>query len=140
MRDQEVQQEALAAARGAEHQRVADVLHVQIESVGRPVRRLEHRQRLLSKVRADGVAVIEREQEAQVRQVRFEQREASKIVRAVPRDDAQPRVEEVVGLLEEAAVVDRHRLHRLSGLVLERARIRPVQHERRASSARRSGR
>ena len=140
VRDQEVQQEALAAARRAEHQRVADVLHVQVEGVRRPVRRLEDGQGLLSKVRAHGVAVIEREQEAQVREVRFEQREAPKVVRAVSRDDAQPGVEQVVGLLEEAAVVDGHGLHRLGGLVLQRARVRAVQHERRASSRRRSGR
>ena len=103
---------------------------MQVEGVRRLVRRLEDRQRFLSKVRADGVAVIEREQEAQVREVRLEQREPPKVVRAVARDDAQPGVQQVVGLLEEAAVVDGHRLHRLGGLLLQRARIRAVQHER----------
>ncbi len=108
---------------------MADVLHVQIERVGRPVRRLEYRQRLLSQVRAHGIAMVEREQEAQVSEVRFEQRQTSKIVCAVPRNDAQPGIEQVVGLFEEAAVVHCHRLHRLSGLVLQRAGVRPVQHE-----------
>ena len=41
VRDQEVEQEALAAAGGAEDERVADVLDVQIEAVRRLVRRLE---------------------------------------------------------------------------------------------------
>ena len=53
VRHQEVQQEALAAARGAEDQRVADVLHVQVEGVRRLVRRLEHRERFPSEMRAD---------------------------------------------------------------------------------------
>ena len=55
VRDQEVQQEALAAAGGAEDQRVPDVLDVQVEGVRRVMRRLEDRQRLPSQVRADGV-------------------------------------------------------------------------------------
>ena len=63
---------------------MTDVLHVQVEGVGRPMRRLEDGQCFLSEVRAHGVAVIEREEEAQVREVGFEHREASKIVRAVP--------------------------------------------------------
>ena len=129
MRDQEVQEEALAAAGRAEHQRVTDVLHMQVEGVWRPMRRLEDGQRFLSKVRADGVAVIEREEETQVREVGFEHREASKIVRAVSRDDAQPGVEQVVGLLEEAAVVDGHGFHGLGGLMLQCSWVRAVQHE-----------
>ena len=46
VRHEEVQQEALAAARRAEHQRVADVLDVQVEGVRRVVRRLEDGERL----------------------------------------------------------------------------------------------
>ena len=98
-------------------------------------RRLEYGERLASQVRADWLPVIEREQKTQVGQVRLEQRQAPKVVSAVPRDNAQPRVEEAVGLLEEAAVVDGHRLHRFGRLVLERPRVRPVQHKgERASS------
>ena len=135
VRDQEVQQEALAAAGRAEHERVADVLHVQVEGVRRPVRRLEDRQRFLPEVRADGIAVIEREQEAQVGDVRFEQREASQVVRAVAGHDAQPGVQQVVGLLEEAAVVHGHRLHGFGRLVLQRARVGAVQHQRQRALA-----
>ena len=80
-------------------------------------------------MRADGFPVIEREQEAQVGEVRLEQRQPPKVVGAVPGNDAQPRVEQVVGLLEEAAVVNGHRLHRLGRLVLECPRVRAVQHE-----------
>ena len=94
------------------------------------MRRLEDGQRLLPKVRAHGVAVIEREQEAQVREVRFEQREAPKVVRAVAGDDAQPGVQQVVGLLEETAVVNGHGLHGLGGLMLQRAGSVSVQHQR----------
>ena len=45
VRDQEVDEKALAAAGGAEHQRVADILHVQVERVRRVMRRLEDGQR-----------------------------------------------------------------------------------------------
>ena len=51
VRDQEVQQEALAAARRAEDERVADVLDVEVERVRRPVGRLERRERLPSQMR-----------------------------------------------------------------------------------------
>ena len=84
----------------------------------------------LPEVRTDRIAVIEREQEAQVRDIRFEQREPPQVVRAVARHDAQPGVQQVVGLLEEAAVVDGHRLHRLGRLVLQRTGVGAVQHER----------
>ena len=90
VRDQEVQ-EALAAARRAEHQRVTDVLHMQVEGVRVRCGRLEDGQRLLVQVRTDGVAVIEREQETQVREVGFEG-ETAKVVRAVSWNDAQPGV------------------------------------------------
>ena len=49
VRDQEVQQEALAAAGRAEDERVADVLHVEVEGVRRAVRRLEDGQRFLAR-------------------------------------------------------------------------------------------
>ena len=53
VRDQEVEQEALAAAGGTEDQRVADVLDVQVEGVRRVMRRLEDRERLPPQMRAD---------------------------------------------------------------------------------------
>ena len=106
VRDEEVQEKALAAARGAQHQRVPDVLDVQVERVRRLVRRLEDGQRLALEVGAHAFALIEREQEAQIRGIRFQQRQPPQVVRAVPRDDAQPGVQQVVGLLEDGAVVD----------------------------------
>ena len=48
VRDQEVQQKALAAAGRAEDERVADVLDVQVEGVRRAVRRLEDGERFPS--------------------------------------------------------------------------------------------
>ena len=104
--DEEVQEKALAAARGAQHQRVPDVLDVQIERVRRVVRRLEDRQRLSLEVCAHSFALIEREHEAQIRRIRFQQRQTAQVVSAVPRDDAQPGVQKVVGLVEHSAVVD----------------------------------
>src|SRR5262245_18220017 len=66
VRDEEVEREALAAACRAEDQRVADVLHVEVERVRRSMRRLEYCQRFLAQVGAHGVAVVEREQEAEI--------------------------------------------------------------------------
>ena len=51
--DQEVQQEALAAAGGAQHERVPDVVDVQVEAYGVRVRCLEHGECLAPQVRAD---------------------------------------------------------------------------------------
>ena len=79
--------------------------------------------------------MVEREQEAQVRQVRFEQRQPSKIVRAVAGDDAEPGIEQVVGLLEEAAVVHGQRLHRLGGLLLSARGSVAVQDQRQRALA-----
>ena len=135
VRDEEVQQKALAASGRAENERVTDVLHVQVEGVRRPVRRLEHGQRLPPQMGAHRLAVIEREQEAQIGEIRFEQREPPEIVRAVAGDDGQPGVEQVVGLFEETPVVDGHRLHGLGRLVLNRSRVGPVQDERQRALA-----
>src|SRR5688500_14146725 len=71
VRNQEVQETAFTAAGRAEYQRVTDVLHVKVEGVRRAMRRLEDGQGFLSKVRTHGVAVIERKQETQVREVGF---------------------------------------------------------------------
>ena len=52
-------------------------------------------------MRADRLALVEREQEAQVGEVRLEQRQSPQVVGAVARHDAQPGVQQVVGLLEQ---------------------------------------
>ena len=88
---QEVQQEALAAAGRAEHERVPDVVDVQVEVVRRLVLGLEDRQRLRVQVRTARLARVQREEEAQVGVVRFEQRQATEVVRAVAGDDARAR-------------------------------------------------
>src|SRR5262249_46145010 len=123
MRRQKVDQEALSGAGCAKDECVADVLDVQIEGVRRVVRGLEYGEGLPTKMTAGAFAGVEREQEAQIRGVRLEDREASEIVSGISRDDAQPGVEEVVRLLEQAPVVDRHRLLRFGRVVLERPRI-----------------
>src|SRR5438067_646020 len=64
VRRQEVDEEALAAAGRAQHERMADVLHVQVERVRRVMRRFEDRERLTLKVRADALSLIEREEKA----------------------------------------------------------------------------
>ena len=68
--------------------------------------RLEDGQRSRREDGADRLAVIEREQEAQIGDVRFEQREPAEVVGAVAGNDREPGVEQVVGLLEQAAIVD----------------------------------
>ena len=65
IRDQKVQEEALAAAGGAEHESVADVLDVQVICEWRLVWRLESRQRRWQQ-RRTRLALIDSEQETQV--------------------------------------------------------------------------
>ena len=132
---QEVEEEALAAAGGAEDQRVPDVLDVQVEGVRRVMRGLEDRQGVTAEMRADPFAAVQREQEAEVRGVGLEQRQAAQVVGAVAGHDAQPGVQQVVGLLEQAAVVHRDHLHRLGRLVLQLAAIVAVQDERQGTGA-----
>ena len=66
-----------------------DVLHVQVEGVRRPVRRLERRQRLPAQMGTHRLAVIEREQKTQIGEIRLEQRQPPEVVRAVAWDDAR---------------------------------------------------
>src|SRR3954453_8277709 len=90
------------------------------------MRGLEYRECLSAKVAAGSLARVEREQEAHVRSVRLEDGESAQIVSAVPGHDAQPGVQQIVRLLEQAAVVDGHRLLDFGRVVLKRARIVPV--------------
>ena len=130
MGHEEVDEEALPSARGAQHQRLADILGVQVERIRDVMGRFKDGQRLSTQVRTDACSRIDREQEAQVGEVGLQQRQPAQIVGAVTGHDAEPRVQEVVGFLEQTAVVDRHRFHRFGGLVLQRALVRPVKHER----------
>src|SRR5207237_5125794 len=88
VRHEEIDQKALAAARRAQDERVADVLHVQIECVRGMVRRLEGGERLALEMGTNTIALIEREQKAQVRQVRFEQSDAPHVGGALSRYSA----------------------------------------------------
>ena len=77
--------------------------------------RLENGQRLAPEMGTRRTTAIEREQKAQVRVVGLEQREPPEVVRAVPRHDAQPGVQQVVRFLDQCAVMGRHDLDRFSG-------------------------
>src|SRR5713226_8441022 len=81
VRDQEVDEEALAAPGGPKDQRMTHVLHVQVERVRRVVRRLEDGQRFLMEMRADPFALIEGEQKTEIREVGLQQREPAQVVR-----------------------------------------------------------
>ena len=63
---EEVDQEALPAAGRAEHERVPDVLDVQVECVRRVVGRFKEGERLAPQMGASVFATFEREQETQV--------------------------------------------------------------------------
>ena len=129
VRDEKVQQKALATPGRPQHQRMTDILDVQVERVRGMVRRLEDRQRILPQVRADPLARVEGECETEIGKVRFEQCEPPHVVRAVPRHDTQPRVQQVVGFIEKPTVVNGHGFHGLGGLLLQRALVRAVQHD-----------
>ena len=99
---------------------------MQVEGVGRSVWRLEYGQCLSTQMGAHRLAVIEREQEAQIGEIRFEDGEPAEIVSTVARNNRQPGIQQVVGLFEEAPIVHGHRLHRFGRLVLNRFRVRSV--------------
>src|SRR5439155_5618943 len=113
LRDEEIQQETFAAACGTQNKRVADVVNVQGEVVGGLVTCFEDRQRFPIEVAALRLAAIQREQEAQVRAVRLQKRQATQVVSAVAWHDAEPSVQKVVGFLDENAIVSRDHLDRL---------------------------
>src|SRR6478609_5737414 len=102
---------------------------MQVEPVRRVMGGLEYSECLSAKVAAGSLAGVEREQEAHIRSVRLEDGESAQIVSAVPGHDAQPGVQQVVRLLEQAAVVDGHRLLDFSCVVLKRTRILPVYYD-----------
>src|ERR1700704_1067134 len=126
VRRQEIGQEAFSATGYTQNERVPHVLHVQVERVRRVMRGLEYRECLAAEVAAGTLARVEREQEAHVRSVRLQDSESAQIVSAIPGHDAQPGVQQVVRLLEQAAVVDGHRLLDFGCVVLKRTRILPV--------------
>ena len=130
VRHQEVERKALPHARCPEDERVADVVDVQVEGVRDVVGRLEDGQRRLVQVRTDPFAGIRREQEAEIRQIGFQQRQATHVVRAVAGDDTEPGIEQVIALVEQHPVMDGKDLHRFRRLMVQRARIQIVQHER----------
>ena len=120
---QEVQQEALPAARRAEHERVSDIVDMQVEVVRRLVLGLQDRQGLRVQVRTARLAGVQGEEEAQVGIVRFEQRQTTEVVRTVAGDDGEPGVQEVVRLVDERAVMAGQHLDGLGGRPLEGARV-----------------
>jgi hypothetical protein len=130
MRDEEVQQKTLAAPRRTENQRVADVLDVKIESVWRMVRRLEDGQSLSLQMGIHRLTLINVEHEAQICRVGLEQRQAPEVVGAISRNDAQPGVQQVVGLIEDGAIMNGDCLGRFGGLLLEDSSFGTMQHQR----------
>src|SRR5439155_21366412 len=72
VRDEEVQEEALAAAGRAQDQRVPHIVHVQAVGVGDLRRCLKHRERLGAEVPANGFTRISSKQEAQISENRLQ--------------------------------------------------------------------
>ena len=108
----------------AQDERVADVLDVQVEGVRRVVRRLEDRERLAPQMRADRSPWSSVNRKLRSATLVSSSASRRRLWAPLPGHDAEPRVQQVVGLLEEAAVVCGHRLHRLGRLVLKRAPVR----------------
>src|SRR3954468_6742248 len=130
VRGEEVDEEALPTACRTEDEHVSHVVDMRVQRVRRVVRGLEYGERLPLKVTAPSLARVEREQKAEIGDVRLEQGQSSQVVGAVSGDDAQPGVQEVVRFFEQNAVVDGNRLLCLGGLLLQGARIVAVQDER----------
>jgi hypothetical protein len=71
VRQEEIQQEAFAAAGGTEHKRMANILNVQREMKRCLVARLEDCERVVIQMTTPPVAAVEREEEAQISVVRL---------------------------------------------------------------------
>jgi hypothetical protein len=99
------------------------------------VRCFEYGKRFAAKMRADTISRIVRKKKAQVRAIRFQERDAPHVVRSVSRDDAQPGVEQVVALLEEVPIVDRESLHHFGRLTLEHSVVLAIRDERERAQA-----
>ena len=84
---------------------------------------------------ANPLTAIEREEQTEISDIRFQQREPPQVMCAVPGHDAQPGIEEVVRFVEQAPIVHRHRLHGFGGLVLQRTTVFTMQHERQRAAA-----
>ena len=72
LRDQEIEQKALPAARRSQHHSVTNILDVKVEEVGRLFRRFEYGQCLGAKMRAHLVTAVLREDKTQIGSVRFQ--------------------------------------------------------------------
>ena len=127
-RQQEVQEERLPAARRPEHDRVGDVLVVQVEVERRPVRRFEDGQVLAPEVGVGGRSAVEREQERQVGVVGVEQVQVAEIGGAATGDRGQPGVQEVRALLHQRGVVRGEHLETLGDAARQGCPVLVPQH------------
>ena len=94
--DEKVEQERLAGPGGALHERVPDIVVMEVPEIRRLMLGFKHRQtRSPSEVRAGPRASVQREEKAQIGDIRIQQRQPAEIVRAVARDHRQPGVEQV---------------------------------------------
>ena len=86
-------------------------------------------------MRAAWLAGVQGEEKAQIGIVRFEQRQATQVVRAVAGDDGEPGVEEVVGLVDERPVMAGQHLDGLGRRPVECARVLAEEHQREGALA-----
>ena len=105
VRGEEVEEEALPGAGLPEDERVGDVLGVEVEVVERLVLGLEEGQVLVAQVSVPGLALREREDEGEVGGVAVGQEEPPQVVGVAPGERRVVGVQDVVGLLEDGAVV-----------------------------------
>ncbi len=109
VRNQEVQQKRLSAARRAKDQRMSDILDVEVQVVRRAVGRIKDRQRFSSQVGVVLGAGVVAKQQGEIGIVRVKEVHRSDVVRAVPGEHGEPRVQQVVALVGHLRVVRRKR-------------------------------
>ena len=129
MHDEEVHEERLPRPRRPGHQRVPDIVDVQVPEIRRLMGGLKDREILAAvEVRARPLAGVEREEEAEVGDVRVEERQPPQIVRAVAGKDRQPGVQEVVRFVVQGTVVRGKRLGALRHAPIEPLRVAVIEH------------
>ena len=92
--------------------------------------RFEDRQRDILEMRAPRVSAIECEKKTQIGVIRFQQCQPPEVVSTVAGNHAQPRVEQVVGLLNERPVMSCHHLDRFSRGAFDYLRVTVEVHHR----------
>ena len=103
---------------------------MQIQVIGRALRRVEHGERLAAEVRVGLGAVVLGEQERQIGVVRVEEIHRPNVVCRVARQHGQPGIQEVVAFVRQLGIVRGKGLRTGADTALQRDWVAVIEHHR----------